>query len=135
MWGRDKMKNIFIVLGLFLILSSIFLSQSLACSFDTDCEVGSKCVKAPGSIYGVCKGGLFPGNENDDEPVYAPLDLDGTYGNTCQFDTDCGISNVCVKSGGSIYGVCMKKTRDNIYTTTQDDEEKKNEENEDEDDE
>jgi len=40
-------------------------------------------------------------------PVEAPLDLDGTYGNTCSFDLDCGISNNCFKDGG-IYGVCVK---------------------------
>lgn len=30
-----------------------------ACSFDVDCQPGSKCLKASGSIYGVCAGGFF----------------------------------------------------------------------------
>tara|TARA_B100000575_G_C23002110_1_gene577413 strand:+ start:163 stop:465 length:303 start_codon:yes stop_codon:yes gene_type:complete len=93
---------------LFLFFVFFFInSSSFACSFDLDCSIGSKCIKAYGAIYGVCGGGLFPGNSNDSEPVYDPLDLDGTYGNTCSFDLDCGITNKCVKDGNSIYGVCM----------------------------
>lgn len=79
----------------------------LACSFDTDCSPGSQCAKASGSIYGVCIGGISPGNSNDRQPVYAPLDINRTYGNTCSFDTDCGPGSVCVKQGG-IQGACMR---------------------------
>ncbi len=78
-----------------------------ACQFDTDCEPGSKCLKASGSIYGVCVGGISPGNRNDRQPVYSPTDPNRTYGDTCQFNTDCGPGSVCVKSGG-IYGTCMR---------------------------
>lgn len=94
-----------------LIASLILCIEAVAwgCSFDTDCQVGSKCEKPQGSIYGVCKGGLYPGNSNDDKPVKAFPDLDKTYGNTCSFDLDCGISNKCVKKSGSIYGVCLTK--------------------------
>ena len=83
-------------------------SVSFACSFDTDCDPGSKCAKASGSIYGVCVGGISPGNRNDREPVYSPLDTNGTYGNTCSFDTDCGPGSRCVKGRGSIEGACMR---------------------------
>jgi hypothetical protein len=82
-------------------------SPALACSFDTDCQPGSQCLKSSGSIYGICAGGLSPGNANDRQPVTSPLDINRTYGNTCSFDTDCGPGSRCVK-GASIHGVCMK---------------------------
>lgn len=90
-----------------IVLFLIGTTTAMACSFDTDCGVGSHCLKSSGSIYGVCAGGMFPGNRNDSTPVYSPLDIDRTYGNTCSFDTDCGVSNKCMKSPGSISGVCM----------------------------
>ena len=82
-------------------------SQSLACSFDTDCGVGSKCLKSSGDMYGVCVGGMNPGNSNDRVPVTAPLDLNHSYGNTCSFDTQCGPGSRCVKESGNITGTCM----------------------------
>ena len=82
---------------------------TFACSFDTDCSPGSKCVKASGQLYGVCAGGLFPGNKNDRQPVFSPVDPNGTTGNTCSFDTDCGPGSKCVKGSGSIYGACFRQ--------------------------
>ena len=81
---------------------------SSACAFDTDCQPGSRCVKASGSIYGICAGGISPGNDNDRQPVYDPLDPNETVGDTCSFDTDCGPGSSCVKGRGSIYGVCIR---------------------------
>ena len=81
---------------------------SFACSFDVDCSPGSKCMKARGDIYGVCAGGLFPGNNNDRQPVRAPLDINQTYGNTCSFDIDCGPGSKCLKDRGAIDGVCVR---------------------------
>ena len=50
----------------------------------------------------------MPGNQYDREPVYAPLDVNRTYGNTCQFDTECGPGSKCAKSVGSINGTCVQ---------------------------
>jgi hypothetical protein len=83
-------------------------NAAYACQFDTDCWPGSKCVKSGGSIYGICAGGLFPGNSNDETPVYSPLDPNGTVGDTCNFDVDCGPGNHCFKQN-SIYGVCTRR--------------------------
>lgn len=101
-----------LILGLLLILAAIVLlvwtDIAVACMFDTDCDPGSRCAKASGSLYGVCMGGLFPGNTYDREPVESPTDPNRTYGNTCSFDVDCGPGSRCVKLGGSLYGVCLR---------------------------
>lgn len=92
----------------FLVIATLIPITSFACSFDTDCNPGSKCVKDRGEIYGICAGGLFPGNRNDQQPVRSSLDVNGTYGNTCSFDVDCGPSSKCAKERGAIDGVCVK---------------------------
>lgn len=93
--------------GLFVVAIFMTSVPAFACSFDTDCQPGSRCLKSSGSIYGICAGGLSPGNSNDRQPVSSPLDINRTYGNTCSFDTDCGPGSRCAK-GSSIYGVCMR---------------------------
>ena len=99
------MKSIKIAVALILSLGAY---QAVACSFDTDCGIGSKCVKSQGSLYGICANGPNPGNKYDRVPVRDPLDLDRTYGNTCSYDTDCGVSNKCYKERGQLKGVCVK---------------------------
>jgi hypothetical protein len=84
----------------------IFSTHAIACQFNTDCDVGSKCYKPSGSLNGWCVGGLNPGNQNDRNPARDPMDITGKRGNTCSFDVDCGPGGQCVKGGG-IYGTCL----------------------------
>ena len=93
-----------LVIVTLLVLSS---GYAFACQFNTDCGVGSTCLKSGGNIYGYCVGGLSPGNSNDRQPAYNPLDLTGKQGSTCSFNTDCGVGGTCAKSSGSIYGTCL----------------------------
>ena len=96
------MKKHLIQLGtaIALMLSSTY---AISCSFDTDCDVGSKCIKN-GGLYGYCMGGMNPGNSYDREPA---TDLGGGGGWTCSFNTDCDPGYTCLKSG--LQGVCVKR--------------------------
>jgi hypothetical protein len=85
-----------------LILFIISFS-ALACEYNSDCQAGSECIKRGYSLYGVCAGGMAPGNENDSNPEYN-RDRPKS-GNECSFDLDCGIGGNCVKDG--YIGVCL----------------------------
>lgn len=91
--------------SLLVCFTVLFAGAAGACSFDTDCAVGSQCVKQ-GGLYGSCVGGMSPGNNNDSAPVRYTNDISGKKGNTCSYDTDCGVGGQCVKGSG-LNGTCM----------------------------
>ena len=59
-------------------------------------------------MEGVCVGGPNPGNANDLAPMRDALDQNGTYGDTCSSDNECGHENSCYMEGGP-RGVCMPR--------------------------
>lgn len=97
-----------ILAALFVLLISLPCDVR-ACDFDLDCDVGSKC------RGGVCVGGLWPGNDNDDAPLDSfsrpAWDWDETYGDTCSFDVDCSLGMRCAKARGALEGVCVRGRR------------------------
>ena len=59
----------YVLAGLAFALTT---SAALACRSDADCNVGGKCAKPMGSIYGVCAAGLVSSNNHSAQPVQAP---------------------------------------------------------------
>lgn len=103
--GVKKFGAKYAVAALLFLLAGV---PAIACSFDTDCSPGSKCVKPSGRIIGYCAGGQFPGNRYDQKPYHDPFDVNRTAGNTCSFNIECGPGNHC-QMGLASYGVCVRK--------------------------
>ena len=99
----------FFAIPSFVILLLALPATASACMTFSDCEIGSKCVKRGGNIYGVCKGGMSPGNAHDKRPVYDPMDPDGTYGDACTSDVNCGIASRCARRHGAGEGTCVRR--------------------------
>ena len=95
------MKKQILLWGAILMMSYSY--HAMACQFNSDCEIGSKCIKN-GGIYGYCMGGMYPGNSYDEQPA---TNLRGGGGHTCSFDLDCEIGYTCLKSG--LNGVCIRQ--------------------------
>ena len=98
----------------FLIEAFLLSRNSVACQFDTGCEIGSQCIKSPFNLCRVCKGRMNPGNANGRQPIDNPLDpnrgtfgpgsnrntrngrmdANGTRGDTYSFQTDYGLGSI-----------------------------------------
>ena len=96
--------------GLLILVAALVMpGVAFGCQFDTDCDVGSRCLKQRGEIQGICAGGMNPGNDYDEGPIYDnSLDPNETVGNTCSFDVDCGPGSKCLKARGQLKGVCVR---------------------------
>lgn len=92
-----------------ILLFGLFSMPAICCQFDLDCEIGSKCIKQAGKLDGVCVAGMNPGNKYDRKPFSDSLDISRKVGNTCSFDTECGVGNYCAKQSGQLQGVCLKR--------------------------
>jgi hypothetical protein len=94
------MKYLVLIIGLFLG------PKALACNFDIDCDIGSKCVKTGYDLKGVCVGNRYtPDPPKDRDPYKPKWNLD-KKGQSCSYDIQCGFSGKCLRTGGSLYGVC-----------------------------
>jgi hypothetical protein len=97
------------------VIAFVLPAPALCCSFTADCAPGSVCLNVPSNPhpeFGVCIGGLSPGNDHDRDPVLPTKgiqDVDGTYGNTCLSDSGCGTDSKCAKDPGAIQGVCLSR--------------------------
>ena len=101
-------RTFLLVLGMTACLLGL-AGPARACDWDTDCEVGSKCLKRRGELSGACIGGLYPGNKNDARPYEDPLDSNSSAGHACSWDTDCDVNQRCLKKGSALEGVCLDK--------------------------
>jgi hypothetical protein len=91
----------------YLLLAAFvtMIGPAMACESDDDCLPGSQCLKASGSMYGMCAAVLSP-DASGQLPVSSPGNR--TWGNTCTFDVDCAPGTHCFKEG-SAEGFCMIK--------------------------
>lgn len=105
---KPQAKTLIRFLPLLLLLLS---APAFACLTSADCEPGSRCLRPSGRLYGVCAGGLSPGDRYDRGAQQEPRRLrHGNEGATCSFNIDCWPNGVCYKEHG-VYGVCLVRDR------------------------
>lgn len=105
----DRLAKSFAALLIAILMAGLVPGQSAACSFDTDCQAGSHCIRPSGAIYGVCAG-EFSRETIVPQPFYPPPDLE-MLGNRCTLDIDCGLNNRCLKTAATNDGVCVRGER------------------------
>ncbi len=91
------------------LLSGWFCAPAQACTLDSDCDLGNRCIRQPAEQYGVCAGGLDLGNDRNRGPGKPRLDVDGFEARSCTSNQDCGVSGVCYQEAGNVAGVCVRR--------------------------
>lgn len=82
-----------------LTIAFIVVSMpALACTFDAECPLSERCIKASDHQEGRCS--------NYDSGLREPLDVTAPEKRLCSFDRDCGIGGTCLAVGG-LYGTCV----------------------------
>ncbi len=77
-----------------------------ACQFDSECDLGYRCIDLGGDSYGWCVPVENPYN-NDLPPWGDHTEVSqDVSGKSCQVDIDCGYGGKCLIPSGSIYGDC-----------------------------
>lgn len=99
------MKTGTILIALSLLL---FSTSSIACRTDTDCTVGSQCLKDRGQLRGRCSQGMEQANDYKRNTYRDPSDIFGEAGDACTLDVDCGAGKYCAKEKDKIKGICYK---------------------------
>lgn len=95
------------LLGGFIFL---FSSAAFPCSFDSDCDVGAKCIKSGYSSNGVCVEDYGTGRNPRDSGRkydYETRSYGSKKGHSCTGSYECGVGGECLKSSG-LYGTCTK---------------------------
>ena len=89
-----------------IVVLALASSPALACQFDADCDIGSKCLKQSGQTDGVCTSARKPGHADDGGLSRDPTDPAKTSGNGCAVDLDCGPIGKCLRATGQVNGTC-----------------------------
>ncbi len=90
-----------------IVLAALWFggSYAIACEFDSDCELGSRCARQPGSMSGSCAGGTLPAGPH--QRGADPFDRGTHAASACSSDAECGFGGQCRKEDQKPIGTCV----------------------------